>query len=107
MAGEDAVSTCARKALKMEDELDNLPLAVSRGKNASASKVKKEEDDDDSDNMPIAHSRAKKVCFVCLSVRHSFRLFGSTGYLQIRAILFANELLVRLIWAFDLLRKHS
>jgi hypothetical protein len=44
---------------------DDLPLAVSRGKNATASKVKKEEDDDDSDNMPIAHSRAKKVCFVC------------------------------------------
>jgi hypothetical protein len=62
MAGEDAVPTAARKAPKMEDD---LPLAVSRGKNATASKVKKEEEDDDSDNMPIAHSRAKKVCFVC------------------------------------------
>jgi hypothetical protein len=76
MAGEDAVSTgtaAARKPRKVDDdgdELDNVPLAVSRGtkaSNASSSKVKKEEDEN-SDNKPISLSRAKKVCFHLLRI---------------------------------------
>jgi hypothetical protein len=85
MAGEDAVFTgtaAARKPRKVDedsDELDNVPLAVSRGtkaSNASSSKVKKEEDEN-SDNKPISLSRAKKVCLPLLiqKFRHSFRLF--------------------------------
>ncbi|KAK3151060.1 hypothetical protein QOZ80_3AG0241190 [Eleusine coracana subsp. coracana] len=65
MAGDPAGATAAKKPLKEEeddDELDNVPLSVSRGKKASASKAKKEEDedDDDFDNKPISYSRAKK-----------------------------------------------
>jgi hypothetical protein len=71
MAGEDAAgagTAAVKKPLKEEeedeDELDNVPIALSRAKktgNASASKVKEEEDDEE-DNLPISHSRAKKVC---------------------------------------------
>ncbi|KAK3147805.1 hypothetical protein QOZ80_3BG0286970 [Eleusine coracana subsp. coracana] len=65
MAGDPAGATVAKKPLKEEEddeELDNVPLSVSRGKKASASKAKKEEeeDDDDFDNKPISYSRAKK-----------------------------------------------
>ncbi|TVU17564.1 hypothetical protein EJB05_07340 [Eragrostis curvula] len=71
MAGEGAAAAIVparaaapKKSLKEEsdDEFDNVPLSVSRGKkasNASASKVKKGEEEDD-DNVPISQSRAKK-----------------------------------------------
>ncbi|XP_062210584.1 uncharacterized protein LOC133912052 isoform X2 [Phragmites australis] len=69
MAGEDAAATNSaepRKPLKEEeddDEMDNVPLALSRGKksgNASASKVKEEEEDDELDKLLFSHPRAKK-----------------------------------------------